>query len=993
MELTAFISESELRTWASRRCPRPRKVRGKRTSQIDFGFLEHLFKFPVTRLYGSWRNSFAASVWVRLLAKSGAAIIVSILMAVTVGTQLGAYEITALLGKGGMGEVYRARDLRLKREVAVKILPEEFSRDADRVSRFQREAEVLASLSHPNIGGIHSLEEANGSRYLVLELVEGETLADRVAHGPIPAEEALDIARSIGEALEAAHEKGIIHRDLKPANVKITPEGRVKVLDFGLAKVFENTPASAALSNTPTLSVAATQQGIILGTAAYMSPEQAKGKPADKRSDLWAFGCVLYEMLTGKGAFRGEDVSETLASVLKSEPDWTLLPHDVPQALRTLIHRCLAKDRRQRISEIATATFILSELNNLGASPPSMAVSAAPPSRWQRARPAAATAALAAIIIGTGMWALRPGPSPRVVAQFSFSLPKGQAFTGATRQLVATSPDGTRLAYVADSRIYLRSIGDLEPRAIPGTETAGGLISPTFAPDGESIAYVEVRSYTLKRIPISGGAASTMAGQVGLPCGASWGPEGVLIGSTVPGQRGILRVSSGGGVPELIIGAGADEQACGPQMLPGGNTVLFTLAKVTEENPWDQAQIVAQSLADGSRRVLIKGGSDARYLPTGHLLYAVAGTMYAVPFDTRRLTVTGTAVPAIVGVRRSSPGQTTSDTHLAVSVTGTLVYVPGPATTSAALFVLVLGDGRGDPVPLKVPPAAYVHPRVSPDGRVLAVGRNDGQNTDIWMYDLSGKTELRRLTFGGNNRFPVWSSDSRRITFQSGREGDQAIWWQTVDGGSAERLTKPADGEEHVPESWSPDGRHLLFYVAKSSGQRPARQGSYSLWVLTLEGRKTEPFGSGTSYEYGGAAFSPDGRWVAYSLSVGRADSPNRGVFVEPFPVTGEKHQAPRTEGRDYHPVWAPDGKSLFYVPEGPTSTVSVPFTTQPAVAFGKPIEMTRMPRPGLQAWQPRGYDVLPDGRFISVSIDPGAAEVHVVLNWFRELQERVPVK
>ncbi len=655
-----------------------------------------------------------------------------------------------------MGEVYRAKDTKLNRDVALKVLREVFTLDPDRLARFKREAQVLASLNHPNIAAIYGFEESNGTQALVLELVEGPTLADRIAQGPLPLDEALPVAKQIAEALEAAHEQGIIHRDLKPANIKLRPDGTVKVLDFGLAKlaVVDGTGkggeprAVAALTQSPTITSPAliSSAGVIVGTAAYMAPEQAKGREADKRSDVWAFGAVLFEMLTGTRAFGGEDISDTLASVLKSDPDWTLLPTEVPQAMRTLVQRCLVKDRRQRISDMSVAIFLLSELDNLAASQVPVAVHDGP--RWRWWLPATVAAALSAIIVGAVVWALRPIPSPPAVAHFSFSLPEGQAFSGATRQLVAISPDGTRLAYEANSRIYLRPIGEPEPREIQGTETEGGVHNPMFAPDGQSIAYFELRSGALKRVPITGGTAATIASNVGLPCGATWGRDDILIGLS-PGlgsgdtsgrQGGIWRVPSGGAAPELIVGSGADEVACGPQMLPGGDTLLFTLAKVGEDNQWDEAQIVAYSLADGSRQVLIKGGSDARYLPTGHLLYAVAGTMYAVPFDAGRLVITGAAVPAVVGVGRSRLGQPTSATHLAVSETGTLVYVPGSATTSTTMFGLVLGDGASDPIPLKVPPAAYTYPRVSPDGRVLAVGRSEGRDTDIWMYDLAGKS-------------------------------------------------------------------------------------------------------------------------------------------------------------------------------------------------------------------------------------------------------------
>jgi serine/threonine-protein kinase len=916
------------------------------------------------------------------------------------------YEIRSALGAGGMGEVYRARDTRLQRDVALKILPEAFASDAERLARFEREAQVLASLNHPHIAAIHGLEESGGVRALVLELVEGDTLADVIAAKPLPIDETIAIAKQIADALEAAHEQGIVHRDLKPSNIKVRQDGTVKVLDFGLAKLAG--PAKAGhyvdgegrsvrlqpdLTQSPTITTPAmTQMGVILGTAAYMSPEQAKGREADKRSDVWAFGAVLYEMLTGTRAFDGEDMSDTLASVLKSDPDGTLLPADVPPALRTLVQRCLAKDRRQRVSDISAARFVLTELESLGLSKPVVApgTAAAPLPGWRRVLPIAATVVVTAVIVGAAAWALRPASAPVVVAQFAFT-PEGQSFTGTMGQVLAISPDGTRLAYTANNRIYVRSIAELDARPI--TDETLAPLSPysvAFAPDGESILFSTVsdRGPVLKRIPFSGGTALTIGTLDGVPnsSGISWSRDGILVAAP-GGNGGILRVGAGGGQPERVFSAGQGEILHGPQVLPDGRTVLFTVATNTGDDRWDSAQIVAQSLRGGPRRVLVKGGSDGRYVNTGHLLYMLGAILYAAPFDASTLAV-GTAVAVVSGVRRGTGGQTGA-TQLAVSETGTLVYVPGPVTLSTARS-LVLGDGRGDAVPLKVPLGAYGHPRVSPDGRVVAVSRSEGQSSDIWTYDLSGRSELTRLTFDGMSRFPVWSADSRRVTFQSARDGERAIWWQVADGGTTEQLTKPAKDEEHAPESWSRDGRHLLFSVRKGT--------KYSLSVLTIDGRKTEPFGGVESEETLSASFSPDGRWVAYAATerAGGTLSPNRGVFVEPFPPTGLKRQAPKRV-LDYHPRWSPDGKSILYVPGSTRSLVSVPVaTTQSSVDFGTPVELPRAPMPGLISLDVRGYDVLPDGRILSVSGQQGAtgspsAEIRVVINWFEELKRLAP--
>jgi serine/threonine protein kinase len=925
------------------------------------------------------------------------------------GARLGPYEISVQIGAGGMGEVYRARDVKLNRDVALKVLPDSFLHDADRLARFQREAHVLASLNHPNIAAIYGVEEARSTTALVIELVEGPTLAERVASGPVPLDEALPIALQIADALEAAHEQGIVHRDLKPANIKVKCDGTVKVLDFGLAKAMETAAsgdnrsgpsAVPGLSQSPTItSPAMTQVGALLGTAAYMSPEQAKGRPADKRSDVWAFGCVLYEMLAGRRAFEGDDVSETLASVLKSDPDWTRLPSDVPHAIRTLIQRYLVKDRRLRVSDISAAKFVLRELSNIGDLLPRAATEGGESrSRWRRHVPVAAATVLTAVIVGAGSWARWPTSGPSVVAQFSFTLPEGHVLSS-TRQAIAISPDGRQIVYAANSRLYRRSIDELEPHVIPGTEnTVGGTLNPMFAPDGQSVAFfaqgdapsAAQTNYILRRIPIGGGATTTI-GTIEALLGANWGADGILLGQV----DGIYRVSPTSGTTELIAPVAADERVYGPQMLPGGRAVLFTVRKNVPltVDTWDKAAVVAQSLTARTRTVLIDGGSDARYLSSGHLVYSVAGTMFAAPLDAQNLAITSPPVPVIVGVRRTV-GRVNPARHLAISETGTLVYVPGPAAASSAGANIVLGDGRGDSAVLKIPPGDYSHPRVSADGATLAVVRSAGQESDIWTYDLSGKTEIRRLTFGGNNRFPVWSVDGRHLAFQSAREGDRAIYSQSADGTSiAERLTKPALGEEHRPESWSPGGTRLLFSVVKDS--------KFALWVLTLDTKKSEPFGGVQSAETLGAGFSPDGRWIAYaSTSVaGGTLSPNRGIFVQPFPATGEIQQAPK-QFLDFHPVWAPDGKSIFYVPGATRSTVRVPVTTRPAIAFGTPVELPRGPFPGLLSGETRGYDVLPDGRFVSLAPASGdgpasasSSEIRVVLNWFEKLKQLAPAK
>ena len=538
-------------------------------------------------------------------------------MRLPAGTRLGPYEIQAALGAGGMGEVYLARDTNLARDVAIKVLPEAFAHDAERLARFEREARTLAALNHPNIATVHGLESVSSTssgqvvRALVMELVDGPTLAELIGGLAVP--EALRIARQIADALEAAHEQGIVHRDLKPANVKVRPDGTVKVLDFGLAKAAETAHVlSPGLSLSPTItSPAMTAAGLILGTAAYMSPEQAKGREADKRSDVWSFGAVLYEMLTGRRAFGGDDVSDTLASVLKSEPDWSIVPADVPSAVVTLMKGCLVKDRRERVSDMSAARFVLKELS---ASSATSAASARPrASSWrEHILPVAIAIALTAIVVGAGAWMMRPRPRPPEVTRFSFTV-EGP-FTSVVQQMVAVSRDGTKVAYSAGGQIRVRALNELESRAITDPEIVP--LNPVFSPDGDAIAFIAVSENgpAVKRIPVIGGTPSTLATLDGITNFSSmdWGRDGILVGTTAGG--GVIRVSPNGGPAERIVTVAADESVHHPQMLPDGRTLLFTLAKGTGDDRWDKAAIVAQSLADNSRRVLIDGGADARYI-------------------------------------------------------------------------------------------------------------------------------------------------------------------------------------------------------------------------------------------------------------------------------------------------------------------------------------------------------------------------------------------
>ncbi len=696
-------------------------------------------------------------------------------MSLTPGTRLGVYEITAPLGEGGMGQDFRARDTKLDRDVAIKILPDAFAHDADRLARFTREAKTLASLNHSNIAAIYGLEESEGMTALVMELVEGDDLSQRIARGAIPIDEALPIARQIAEALEAAHEQGIIHRDLKPANIKVRADGTVKVLDFGLAKAMDQASGSGLqasardVTNSPTItSPAMTQAGMILGTAAYMAPEQAKGRPADKRCDVWAFGCVLYEMLTGARVFAGEDVSDTLAFILTREPNWAALPANTPTGIRRLLRRCLERDRKRRVADISTAAFIIDEGEMTEPGSVTPALHDRRP-LWLRTVPVVGVTLLAAAAVGVA-WNLRRPQAPTALARFSFPVPEGQVLTANGARAVAISPDGTNVVYAADRQLYVRNIAELEARAIQGTQ---GAEEPFFSPDGKWVAFYASNDRKLKKIAITGGTPVTVC-DAGTLFGASWAPDdSIFFGQ---GQKGILRVSANGGTPDVVAKGTSGEFAQGPRMLPGGDALLFTLAQSRNNTSWDRGQIVVESLKSGERKVLVEGGGDAAYVPTGHIVYAVGPTLLAVAFDTNALEITGGPVPVIEDVRRVATG-TTGAAQYSISNTGSIAYLPGGGNASEVTLALV--DHAGSRTPLNIDPAMYSHPRISSNGELLAVQKDDGREQNVWIYGLKGAAPIRRLTFGGavNNR-PTWTPDGQRIVFRSDREGDGGLFWQ-----------------------------------------------------------------------------------------------------------------------------------------------------------------------------------------------------------------------
>jgi serine/threonine-protein kinase len=915
-------------------------------------------------------------------------------MAIGPGTRIGPYEVTSSLGEGGMGKVWRAHHIALKRDDALKVLPEAFSADPERLARFQREAQVLASLNHPNIAHVYGLEESDGTKALVMELVEGPTLADRIAKGPIPPDDALSIARQIAEALEAAHEQGIIHRDLKPANVKIRSDGTVKVLDFGLAKAIE--PMSAAsknLSHSPTITTPAmTHAGVILGTAAYMSPEQARGKAVDKRTDVWAFGCVLFEMLTGRRAFDGDDVSDTLAAVLRSEPHWDVVPDETPYRVRTLLQRCLRKDPQKRLPNIAMARY---EIDESSTEPSVQSVASSP--RFERtfawrAMPLAIGIVVASAITAGVSWMLRPQAARPVVARFAIPLAQNERINSPFRN-IAISPDGSQIVYAANRRLNLRSLSDPTISGISGSDSSLPVGSPVFSPDGQSIAYGEASergsvAAHLKVISVKGGVPTTIA-QVGPRAilGISWSPEGILYGDP---DAGVMRVAQTGGKPEVLMPVAKGEMIQGPSVLPGGRALLFALTTGIEAGSaptlemWDSARIFVQTIPGGERKLLLEGGSDPRYLPTGHLLFARGGTMFIAPFDVKRLEV-GAEMAAIEGVSRmeSGGGASAGFAQFAVSSSGSVVYVSGPTSPISAQLRLVVVDRAGNTEPLNLPPGPYERPRVSPDGARVAYASNDARGAVVWVYDLSGATGPRQLTFDGKSRFPIWSHDGTRVTYQSGGERDAGIYWRRSDGSTnAERLTTPDAGTTHIPESWSRDGKYLLYSVSKGA--------NYRLMVYSIDTKSSTPFGDVQSRILTSPSFSPDGRWIVYTV---QARGVGNQVLVQPFPATGVMYNV----GEGSRPVW--HGNEIFVYRQEGSYVVTV--TTNPSFQISNPAKLPSNVFRGLGPGSGRVADILPDGKHFttlvpSAEVTKGVEsppQLNVILNWFEELKQRVPVK
>ena len=898
-------------------------------------------------------------------------------MALEIGSRLGHYDVTALVGEGGMGQVYQATDTKLNRQVALKILPEAFASDPDRLARFQREAQVLASLNHPGIAAIYGLEESDDTRALVLELVEGPTLADRISQGPIPIDEALPIAKQIAEALEVAHEQGVIHRDLKPANIKVKDDGTVKVLDFGLAKAFEpEVPdVSASMSPTISLTAAATQMGMVIGTAAYMAPEQAKGLPVDKRADIWAFGAVLFEMFTGKKLFDAGDVSEMLASVLVKDPDISSMGTHVPANIRSVVRRCLVKDPKQRLRDIGDVRLAMDGVFETAVSAPSAESPTAQSGGWRQALPLAlGLAAVAAVITGVAVWSVTQPDAPRL-ARFPLGATPPPTLDSGQTPTVVVSPDGTRVVYVSDDRqLYVRQIDQHE--AVP---LRGGVgINPFFSPDGNSVGFrgSGIGNDNLYRVSILGGPPITLSEEIGGITGASWGPDETIVFASFR-DGPLFRLPAAGGerqpLTELADGETAHRW---PEFLPGGEALLFTVVKgIGAEN----MEIWVLDLTSDQRTLLIPGGSNPRYAPTGHVVYGVDGTLRAVPFDLGGLAVTGEPVPVLEGVVTHGGGAA----DFSLGQDGPLVYVTGELGEGAPRS-LVWVDRQGNEEQVAAEPQPYTSAQLSPDGQrvITQVGR--GGESDLFVYDLARDTPLPFTFEPSLDQYPIWTPNGERILWTSSREGAQNIFWKAADGtGQVERLTTSENIQ--VPFAWSADGRALVMVEV-----RPETDADVGL--LSMDGEDTiDWLLEGESIE-AYPDVSPDGRWMAYTTD----EAGQREVFVTPFPNSGNERWKVSRDG-GFAPQWGPDSQELFFQAYDGTIMLATN-GTEPTFSPGVPVRLVSgrylIGVPPL----PRAFDISPDGERL-LMITEGATtdapgeepEIHVVLNWFEELTRLVP--
>jgi serine/threonine-protein kinase len=878
------------------------------------------------------------------------------------GVRLGSLEVLDRLGAGGMGEVYRARDTRLGREVAVKVLPEPFRHDAARLTRLEGEARLLAVLNHPGIAAIHGLEYSDSVPCLILELVGGPTLAEQLRRGALPVGDALELARQICDALESAHERGVIHCDLKPANIKVTDRGRVKLLDFGVGRMLTPEPPLADHADGRTATAVPPDRSVV-GTLPYMSPEQVRGENLDRRTDVWAFGCVLFEMLTGERAFPGATRSDVVAA-LHQEPDWTRLPAATPGSVRTLLRRCLRPDRYQRLRDIGDARLELEEaLTGSKVATRTSSARGRPWLPWLAA--AAATVSLAVVMLATA----QRGPS---LGGSVMHLSLDVESTGTLGVLgsnhlpyLRISPDGTSLVYAAHTGgrmgLYLRAFDSLETRPISGTEEG---FNPFFSPDGRWVGYFAQRK--LKKVPVAGGAPQTLC-DAPSPRGGTWTSRDTIVFAPKY-DGGLWEVPATGGDPVAltILEAARNENSHRwPEALPDGQTIIFT---VRRSNRFEDARVEAVTLGTAERRTLLEGGTFAQYAATGHLVYGRDTALLAVPFDLSAVRVTGSPARVMDGLLAYADS---GAVDVSLSRGGVLAYVPQAVGADDRTLLRIDEHGRTEPLP--APRRGYETPRLSPDGKRLALAVLEGASYSIWTYEL-GRGTLNRLTIEQDSRGAVWHPDGRLLAFTTATTGAWNLFLQPADASTAahQLVKRPYF---LFPTSWSRNGRFLAYTELHSTSSR-------DIWILDRADGSLAPFVV-TPAEEMGAMFSPDGRWIAYSSN----ESGVPEVYVRPFPGPGGRSQISTEGGAE--PVWSPDGQELFYREGGRMMAVGI--TQQPVFAVAKPRALfDDSYRRGDHV---PGYDVWPGRKFIVIRDSaqaPPPTRIHVVINWFADLQRQV---
>jgi serine/threonine-protein kinase len=895
-------------------------------------------------------------------------------MPLATGSRVGPYEVLAPLGAGGMGEVFRARDTRLGREVALKALPALLSNDPDRLARFEREARLLAALNHPNIAAIYGVEDDPSGRVLVLELAEGETLEARLAGGAMPVDDAVAVARAVADALESAHERGIVHRDLKPANVKVAPDGRVKVLDFGLATAFGEAVAgdSSGMSQSPTISARMTGAGMLLGTAAYMSPEQARGKTVDKRADIWSFGAVLWEMLAGRRLFQGETVTDLLAAVLREEVDWKALPAGLSPDLVLLLHRCLERDPRRRLRDIGEARLILEDYAS-GIPAEEVGSGAAAGVAPARLRPGVWVAALGLVLLAAAIaWTVRGARdvTARPVSRLSFTLPAAADLDILDdRQMLALSRDGRLIVFKAREagagRLYARRLDEATAVPIPGTEDATDLF---LSPDAEWVAFTA--NGKLRKVPVHGGASVTLCDS-GQGRGGAWGPDGTMVFSPEV-TSGLMRVPSSGGVPVPLTvtdAAKGERSHRWPVFTPDGRSVLFTVGTLDKPGDYDDARIDVVSIDGKNRRELYAGASTARAAASGHLIVASRGVLSALPLDLNRLTVQGPPVPVFEGV---AGDPSSGVVYFDVASDGTLAYFAGGPIGRDRDVVWVGRDGKAEPLP--IPAREYRDVRMSPDGTRLALseGAGAGRQSDISVYDLAHQTILK-LTSDGKSGTPVWTPDGKSIVYDD--YNTAAMVRRAADGSDQPQKIGDAPGDILVPTWVAPDMSVVL--LSRIGGITKG-----DILALPFKGGPVKPILATPAHETE-AILSPDGRYIVYTYT----QTGDPAIMVESYPGPGGRWQI--SDGRAVSPRWPRGVREIFYLSQ--EALMRVPVTSLEPFAYGRPEKVIDLhalrtsPR-----WGNSQYDVTPDGQHLVFLIDrqheSGPKQVNVVLNWTEDV-------